>query len=225
MDHITRIIESGKFDRLIDMPEGPVLEVKGTPYDLDKAADRYELAKDVSSLANSQGGYLLLGLRTRRAPDAAIDVIEALAPIPEAAFPVGQYEGVIRSHVYPEIQGLGAGWRKLANSNDGIGIVHVPAQHPDLGPFLIVKVVADEEYLKQVVVGYAERTGSSNEPLPTRKLHAALKKGRDTHSQRLTRLETKVDLLIEHIVPAVQAEAQDFQVLTSRIDSILREAE
>src|SRR5688500_16517413 len=140
MEHITTIIASGDFTQFIGMAEDTVLEVKRQPYDLDTAADRYELAKDASALANSGGGYILVGLTTRREADREIDIVDALSLIAAPAFPVAQCEGVIANHVFPLIDGLVVTWRQATGSNDGLGVILVPPQHEDRKPFIIAKV-------------------------------------------------------------------------------------
>ena len=61
-EQLRALLEARRFARLIGEAEAVSLEVKQEPYDLDAAAGRYELAKDVSALANSGGGHLLVGL-------------------------------------------------------------------------------------------------------------------------------------------------------------------
>ena len=49
---------------LIDnrVPEGPHLDYKERPYS-DRAQDRHEMLRDITALANAEGGYLILGVR------------------------------------------------------------------------------------------------------------------------------------------------------------------
>jgi hypothetical protein len=59
------------------VPEGPCLEYKEAPYS-GRAQDRRELLRDVTALANSSGGYLIVGIREDQAGRAA-----HLTPVPE----------------------------------------------------------------------------------------------------------------------------------------------
>lgn len=65
--------------------------------------------------------------------------------------------------------------------------------------FLINKVVDkdEEEPIKQIVFGIAQRKGSSNEPLSIKDLHKKIQHGMNTMAQRLTGIENKIDSLID----------------------------
>lgn len=229
MERITAILDSGDFAQFVGMPEDIDLEAKQQPYDLGAASDRYELAKDVSSLANSSGGYLLIGLSTRREPNRQIDIIDGLTPIAQAAMVVTQYEGIIDTHVFPRIEGMRVVWREHGGTNMGLGAILVPRQNEDRKPFIIAKVVEDGEYLKEIIVGYAERSADANDPLTPRKLYDAMKQGRDSHSQRLTRMEGMLGRLLQQATtpPATAASAAAFNEaeLRARIDSIVEDSE
>src|SRR5438067_1534205 len=58
------ILESGEFDQLIGRPETPEVEFKGEPYQLDRETQRFELAKDVSAMANAAGGVIIFRAQT-----------------------------------------------------------------------------------------------------------------------------------------------------------------
>lgn len=221
MDQLRLIVESGQFERLLGLPEDAHLEVKSAPYDPDSVVDRFELAKDVSAFANAQGGYLLVGFSTAREPDAEIDTVRAITPLAEEEFQAKRCYGVILGYVYPPIQGLEVRWHALGAGGTGIGIVFVPRQHPDSGPFLVAKVVDDGAELKSVLVGYAERVGSSNEPLLQHKLQTAFRQGRDSNSQRLTRLEDKIDGLVQLLQLPEGAPPVDDARVNHRIEQIL----
>ena len=61
---LRRILVTGVFAELIGEFEGERLESKGQPYRLETDDQRMELAKDVSGLANRNGGAILLGCVT-----------------------------------------------------------------------------------------------------------------------------------------------------------------
>lgn len=225
MDKIRQILAAKDFAKFIGVAEGIHLEVKRESYDLSTAAGRYELAKDVTAFANSDGGYLLIGLQTAPATSAQVDVIDALTLIPKSDFNTGQYTGVLDEHVFPDIDGLAIEWLESGDTGIGVGVVYIPAQKADRKPFLIAKVVEDGSYLKQIVVGYSERSEASNDPLAAEKLQRAIQKGRDSHSNRLTRIEDKLNTLLERgpvnePMAKTDAEAQfDLATLEARIKS------
>ena len=104
MPDISRILSAGTSDALIGVAEDAFLEAKSIGYDLDASAGRFELAKDVSAMANSGGGWILIGVATSRMPDTAIDVISSIVPIAEDSFRTQRCLGVLKDHVYPEIR-------------------------------------------------------------------------------------------------------------------------
>lgn len=191
---IAEILGAGDPEKFVGLREDLYLEAKSAPGDLvADAGARYELAKDVSALANAQGGYLIIGLRTERDPSSEEDVIKEITPIESADFTIARYEGVIGTHVHPNIKGLAVSWLPFGGGTKGLGLIFVPQQDLDRKPFLVAKVVADGASLKEIVVGYAERFEAGNEPLTRERLQEQLKKGRDSSSQRLTRIEEALD--------------------------------
>jgi hypothetical protein len=198
LERIAAILASRSFDQLLGLVEGSLLEVKSQPYDLTQPAGRYELAKDVVAFANQGGGYLLIGLATARTPGRAEDVVAAVTPISEAAFDSSRCLGIIANHVYPAIRGLTVEWLAQAGAHDGIGVIFVPPQDEEAKPYLIAKVVDDNEYLKMIVAGYAVRVDDANSPLRPDHLHNAFKNGQNPIGQRLARIE---EMLARAVAP------------------------
>ena len=59
------LLKQSRFADLIGMKEDHFFDAKsGAAYDLTKEQGRYELAKDVSSFANENGGFVIVGLTT-----------------------------------------------------------------------------------------------------------------------------------------------------------------
>jgi predicted HTH transcriptional regulator len=65
---VVAILQSGDFTRLFGCLEDDHLECKSAPYNLGQERERMELAKDVSALANTDGGIILLGVQTEQEP-------------------------------------------------------------------------------------------------------------------------------------------------------------
>lgn len=223
MTTIEEILRSGQLERLVGLGEDETAEYKGRPYDLSWAGERYELAKDVSAFANARGGQLLVGVTTGRTEERDVDVVVSVEPFSPSAFSIPQYKGIIQEHVYPAILGLEVQFVPRKGSEEGIGLIQVPPQHPDRGPFLIARVVEDGEYLKQIVAGYAERHESHNEPLSPKELQRRLMKGSDTVSERLGRIEEKVETLLDALGEP-EADSRTHQDLVlERVQRILRD--
>jgi hypothetical protein len=68
VEEVTGILSRGTFAELISTVEHVQFECKNGLYDTKTVKSKIELAKDVSALANSSGGYLLIGPATRKNP-------------------------------------------------------------------------------------------------------------------------------------------------------------
>lgn len=189
----------GAFGPLIGLYEDHQFEAKGpVAYDFATPNSRYELAKDVTSFANSNGGVIVVGLDHSRNPNSALDVVRGLSLIPSAAFNPRQYLGVIREHTYPTIHGIDVRWIEHdGGGGAGLGVIRIPPQSADAKPFTILRVVEDGTHLKQFVLGYALRSGPDSVPMTAHQIQQNLKRGMDTVGQRLAAIEVLLEFLVE----------------------------
>ena len=63
---IEEILSESRFNDLLGIAESHRLEFKSQPYDLQQTKQQHELAKDVSALANSEGGCIVVGIKTKK---------------------------------------------------------------------------------------------------------------------------------------------------------------
>lgn len=219
LEKIQSIINSQDLINLVGLKESLWLEAKnGRAYDLNSAIGRYELAKDVSSFANASGGALIIGLNTEPLIEENTDEIKQLDLMPESDFSSSQYAGVINEYLHPKIQNLVLGW--IANKNDtrGVGYIFVPLQDENKKYFLIKNVIEKDNKVREIVFGIAQRIGTSNTPLTIDQLHRQVQRGKSPMAERLTRIEDKIDILMDfsaHPAPKSQVEA-----LNERINEI-----
>ena len=87
---VHRIVLEGAWDSLVGEAEGDYLECKAAPYELSSDVGRFELAKDVCSFANAGGGYIFIGIRTRKGATQHGDIVQAVRFIPQGLFDPGQ---------------------------------------------------------------------------------------------------------------------------------------
>jgi hypothetical protein len=195
---ILEILSSRMFDRFKGLREGSHFEAKGkVPYDLNSAAGRYELAKDVTAFANSEGGHIVVGLQHTRLSNENTDEVHDLDLFPQTDFPVAQIGGVLKEYVHPKIKDLVIDWTpSLADETRGVGYIYVPRQPDEQKFFLVTRILEDGEALRQIVVGIAVRKESSNIPLTPDTIHRYVRDGYSPTAQRLTGLEEKMDRLI-----------------------------
>jgi hypothetical protein len=198
-ESIKALLDAGQFATLIGLDEDTWLEAKRrSPYDFATPAGRYELAKDVTAFANSEGGFLLIGLTTTPAADAKTERITAHDLCSQTEFDGAQYVGIIKEHVYPAIKNLRAYWLPVnAAAAHGLGVVEIPPQNPSHKYFLIARVVDSGAELKQIVFGIAKRNDSSNDPFTITELYKYTQSGKHPVPLTLARVEAKLDAFVE----------------------------
>jgi len=122
---VVAILQSGDFTRLFGGLEDDHLECKSAPYNLDQEREKMELAKDVSALANAEGGIILVGVQTEREPAHQGDIIRRVGCFAQDFVDFGQYRNVISGwccHRFRDfglnvIQAQQAGTRELRQSS------------------------------------------------------------------------------------------------------------
>lgn len=219
LQRIADALDNGDLTRLIGLREDLHFDAKGrTPYDLDSPADRYELAKDVSSFANSEGGTILIGLKAKQILTERTEEVTGLALMSETDFPGTRLEGVVTEYIHPKIRDLSVRWiEDVGSPGEGVGCIAMPPQDPNHKLFLIKRVVEDTEVIKQIVFGIAQRIGSSSVPLEIHQLHQKIRDGMSTTAERLTRIEEKIDRLSQ----AQQPKSVSKEGLRDRIGRML----
>lgn len=134
----------------------------------------------------------------------------------------GQHREVIGEYVYPAINGLSVRFVGHDSEAAGVPVVRIPPQHQDRKTFLVSRVAADGDHMKEIVVDYARRIGDSSQPLSSDEAHRTFKKGQHSHSQRLIRMEEKLDMLLD-ATGETAAEAIDGGLLDRHIRNVLND--
>ncbi len=62
INEILKILAAGSFEDLAGAVENDIFETKGKPSNLERKLEKFELAKDVASMANWRGGIILVGV-------------------------------------------------------------------------------------------------------------------------------------------------------------------
>jgi hypothetical protein len=154
------LLSAGRWDVFKGQSETDWLEVKGEPYDHlePKLGDnwRYELAKDVASLANSPGGgIIVLGMFTKDRGDG--DVIQGHREFALDRVKASTYRRYIAQLVYPRLRGFEV--RRIRGKSDGHGLVVlvVPSQPDASRPFVVQGAISDRKALGAHVLVPARR--------------------------------------------------------------------
>ncbi len=136
-----------------------VLEFKSEPYRLQDDREKVELAKDASALANTSGGYIILGIKTKKLPDFNADIAFELRPIPRVQFVLEQYESVLRDWIYPPLNDARLTFiEDSENAGKGYLVIEISPELAQRKPYLVVRTLeAKNERERRILFGYSER--------------------------------------------------------------------
>lgn len=223
LETIRIILEQKKFSDFVGLKEDLWFDAKARPgYDFTQPSGRIELAKDVSGFANGSGGYLVIGLKTSIVLEERSETVTAVDLVRRADFDAIQILGLIREHVYPELPGLTVDWVESPSGSDlGLGVIWVPPQDQGKKFFLMTRVIEDGHQFKQIVFGIAQRLSSSTEPVSTKRLYDITQRGNSEASQRMTRIEGKLDSVLHAFSQEKSRELQMPEDVETKIKKLL----
>ncbi len=183
IEEVERILTSGNFESLKGAIEDEKLECKSEPYLLENDHHKLELAKDVSALANSGGGVVLIGAKTEKDPSHLGDEIKEIRPFAQSLIDTERYQNIVTDWIFPTLDNLVVKWWPLA-SDTGKGIVSilVREQPTSRSPFLITKSVDAKGRLNHILFGFAERRRATASPKSVEELHTLLRDGGIYHT-------------------------------------------
>jgi hypothetical protein len=197
-EEIGGILDRGTFDELLHSVEHARLECKGDLYDLKTAFGKIELAKDVSALANSVGGYILIGVSTTKDPSHRLDEVTGLSCFDRSLFDGDQYRKIITSLVYPPIRNLQIDWHaSTSEPAKGIASIFVPPECQEDHPYLVTKAEMDS-YISGKIFGFFERIEHDALPTSVEEFRGRLRDGRRNRelSLRLEGIETLMSMRV-----------------------------
>lgn len=216
------IITASDFDQLIGNTENDWLDCKGQSYPLQHDAGKRELAKDVSSFANVQGGYILIGVKTKSSAIHFGDEIDKIRPFEQGLINITQYYDILKSWVYPEIEKLDIKWVAVKNdASKGILIIEIPQQPLPLKPFLITRSLDGKKQV-EILFGYAERKRDSSQPLSIVDLQKALRSGFNYENQLEKKLNSFEAVLKQFTGYKIGIQQQELD--KKKIDTRINEA-
>jgi len=204
-NEIDEILASQDFEKLIGELENEFLECKSQPYRLDTNKGKRELAKDVSSMANSEGGFILIGVMTKSSASHPGDKISKICPFKKELVQVDQYYKVIESWVYPHVGDLLLTWVSVGESSvKGIIIIKIPMQAKEIKPFLITNTL-DENKRVEITFGYVERKRDNIKPTSAADLQRTLRDGQNFQTQINERFDSMEALIMQNIPVIIEA--------------------
>lgn len=178
LNEIRSILDSGDFNKFIGAVEDAQLECKEVPYQIGQDHLKQEFAKDISGLANADGGMVLLGIKTKRHLTHFGDEIIKVNPFIQSLVDPNQYHDILRSWIYPSLQQVDIRWfPTAADKEKGIMAIHVPPQAATRRPFLITRTIDNRSKQSEIVFGYVERRRDNIPPTSVQELQSLIRDG------------------------------------------------
>lgn len=169
------LLRAGYAQALVGHAEGPWFDGKSAPYRIDDESQKWELAKDVASFANSPtGGLIVIGARTVKHRDG--DVVRAMTDFDLLLLSPDTYRRIISGRIHPRIDGLEI--RTIPTSSGrGIAFIFVPSQREEMKPFVVKGAVVSGK-LRATYVSIPERDGEDTRYADASEVHSLLQAGR-----------------------------------------------
>lgn len=213
---IDKFIVTSDSGLLLNIDESEHLDFKGALY-ANSPDGRYELAKDVSSFANSSGGYLIIGVKTRQNEKLNIETSESIQLVKDET---SRIKGCISDYIYPKMK-LDIDYSinfipDAKDSSKGVIAINVYKSQPRR---LIAKLTEESAQLRSIVFGYAIRKGDSSIPDGLEDLHKKMQSGFNLHNQTTEQIAVDVALIKEMLESGIQAYTDTNESLDARMDT------
>jgi hypothetical protein len=178
IEDVSDMLSRGTFSELISAVEYAQFECKSGLYDTKAEKSKIELAKDISALANSSGGYLLIVPATKKNPLHQRDEVISVSEFASSAFPADTYRDILGALIYPPIADLRIEWHPgSADPAKGIASIYVPPKSANEKPFLVIKSELDSQ-VRGHLFGYFERVGDDVLPTSAQIIRDTMKDGK-----------------------------------------------
>ncbi len=206
---VLKVLASGSWAKLEGVAEDGRIDFKSEPYKLDAEHGKYELAKDVAAFASGhERAVIVLGVQTEKPPDSPFEIAKRARGMPRQLINEKQYRDVIRSHVYPTVQGLKVTMYAAADDEEKCLLaILIPEQREQDRPFLVYAPLAsDGSKVQGWLVGLPVRALDETEQMRESELHELISRGRNVAG----RLDEIVVMLAHLQQPCtIESEAAD----------------
>ena len=186
------------FNAVIGLFESEWLDAKETPHHLDAAPQKRELAKDVTALANAGGGLIVLGFDCEKLPMTAGERINKVCPFPVSLVEPKRYNQILADLVHPPPHGVSVLiFENAAEDGNGVAAIVIDKSVMTEGPYLVGKMVDENDLNIGLYLGYFERKRDFIPPVSIARIQQQLSAGVQWASiqNRLSAMETKIDAL------------------------------
>jgi hypothetical protein len=176
------VIKARHPELLVGMFENEWLDTKSAPYRLDEKSEQYELAKDVASFANADGGLILLGAKTKRRPEGdEIQRVNGCGLTHPHAAPAA-LRSVLERWIYPRAEGVIVEQISLSGKDHGVVLIQIPKQAESQKPFLVASTKSGDRVSK-LGFTYAVREGEGTDAPRIEVIHQLIRAGKAALAQ------------------------------------------
>ncbi len=163
-EEVLQLLDAADFDALVGAVETAEVDFKRSPYRLNEPSEAFELAKDLTALANTEtGGVLVVGFQTRSPEESGLDTV----------FNRDQWLATVHQLAYPTVVGLDAVFKPSADDPErGVAVIVVPAQAPGSRYCVAAKQFVSADGAPGWMIGLSVRSGDRNRPLSIGEIHA-----------------------------------------------------
>lgn len=192
---LEEILNSGNFDLLIRKYENEWFDCKKEPYQLDNEKNKHELAKDISSFANIDGGYILIGAKTQGDESHSGEQIKEISTFEQNLVNIEQNQKIIESGIYPNVEGLSIIWYpSQEDKTKGLVLIKIPPQQESSKPFLTKKVLNGNKML-ETNFGLFQRRGDNTSYFDFKDLHRLIQLGQQYEKNVQSRFDVLESML------------------------------
>jgi hypothetical protein len=162
---------------LIGVPEADFVDFKRTAYRFKSDRGRFELAKDVSAMANTErAGVIVLGIETERNPRLQQDVAVRLRPVASGLVDVQQVQHIIWEWVYPRLD-VAVRSHAVKNRAGALWTIRIDRQRERDLPFIVAREFIGQRGATRNLFGAYKRHSTHNAPYPCATVHGWLRQG------------------------------------------------
>jgi hypothetical protein len=178
VEAVLEILRSGKFEEITGTIEDGQIEFKGTPYQLGTDIQKCELAKDVSALANANGGLILIGFRTSKDENVAVEYVDVCRPFDLALFDADQYRKILDDWISPPVSSVDiVYYPSISEVSKGVAAISVSAAASLGKPYLVNRTVEVDGKVRGTQFGYYERVQDRVPAISAETLRSYVKDG------------------------------------------------
>lgn len=220
-EEIKKILKEGKFSNFISIKETEIFEAKRKkPYNFSNKKSIREFIKDITSLANSKGGFIIFGLVTTRAQDSQSDYVETLDLLnKEEFYSESQLLGIVKENIHPKLK-IEINWYPSEeNAELGLGVIYIPEQDENKKFFIVKALEIDGEEAKEFY-GIPIRNDGGTKWLSVGELYS-LSKRTPTNLQEFHKsITNQIDRVIEMLIIKESSNIKDNDII-SKIEETL----